>query len=584
MPTTNAPPPLAKTFVPQEQREIVSSAITVAASSSAIAGGAGSTLAVLTGFQCELDDVDLAEAEPLDWEFHPSRVAFGDNSRKFLMAAVFMNPLIFGVLALVVNGLALVWRVSHKVPWLEALGSVQSPGVLFVPYLFLLQGTSLVAARLLFFPKSTGLAVFAGATVLAACVASPVLVYHFVVRQIPARVKYMPDPRVTLAYDEFAGAIATSPAPQPLRHDPSKLLTGWKYTVYRFVFGDAVAVSVDETSFFAERWSHVCDPYRPKCAVFGCLEAGQMIAISLLSAWRPSSTSECNARNLILCLMLLAYVASLLFFWPFNANMDNLLASLVAFMMFASMLSMAFGIAVEADPESILFSGAGYVLIATAFLAFIKAIWDVGLYAFDLYIGRRSSVRILEKHCSSETRSLTASDGLENSIELRPAYSSNGDILFTEEQIFEATRDQGNPLIKKASNAMPPLISSASLLAPLSPVPTGRQLSLLPLAASPPKSPLLKSPLTRSPLARSPLATSPPSRVRSSLGDFDPSETTSPLGFSTKARRFNRQSPFSSENADADDHDWFTTSRTYRSLSSHPELLSSKSFRDPTKL
>ncbi|KAJ9467648.1 hypothetical protein DIPPA_07936 [Diplonema papillatum] len=308
------------------------------------------------------------------------------------MGAAIMNPLIFGVLVLIINGLALAWRVVHEVPWLEALGSVQSPGVLFIPYLFLLQGTSLVAARLFFLPNTSSLATVLGAVVLAACVASQVLIYYYIVRQVPFAVKYVPDPRVGTDCCESADWIMTGQQP-----DGVKQLSGWRKRVYVFVFGDSVAVSIDESSFFAERWSHVCDPYRPKCAVFVCLEGGQMIAISLLSVWQPSSHGECCVRNFSLCLMLLAFAAILLYVRPFKATMDNVLSCLVAVMMSASMTIMAIGTAADAESDSGFFSSAGYLLLATAAIAFAKGVWDVGLYVFDLYIERRSLVRSLDR-------------------------------------------------------------------------------------------------------------------------------------------------------------------------------------------
>ncbi|KAJ9453935.1 hypothetical protein DIPPA_31671 [Diplonema papillatum] len=317
------------------------------------------------------------------------------------MGAVLMNPLLLAALALVVNGLALAWRWSKDVPWLEAQGSVQSPGVLSLPYLFLLQGTSFVAAQLLFFPKSTAFCVLGGGTVLAACVASPILLYYYVVRQIPVDVTYVPDPRVTIA----STACATTNGSESSDEDEDiKKLTGWKRRVYLFVFGDTVAVSIVESSFYAERWSHICDSYRPKYAVFACLEAGHMIVISLLSAWRPSGSGECNARNFILCLVLFAFAAALLYYRPLKAPMDNLLASTVSVLVFVSMLCMSAGVAAEAAAENVLFSGAAYGLLVTAAIAFLKGIWDVGLYLYDLYIERRSKVRALNRQDCGETK------------------------------------------------------------------------------------------------------------------------------------------------------------------------------------
>ncbi|KAJ9437773.1 hypothetical protein DIPPA_21928 [Diplonema papillatum] len=486
------------------------------------------------------------------------------------MGAALMNPLLLAALALVVNGLALAWRWFKDVPWLEAQGSVQSPGVLSVPCLFLLQGTSFVAAQLLFFPKSTAFGVLAGGTVLAACVASPILLYYYVVRQVPFDVAYVPDPRVTIATTDCATANESESSDED---EDIKKLTGWKRRVYLFVFGDTVAVSIVESSFYAERWSHICDSYRPKYAVFACLEAGHMIVISLLSAWRPSGSGECNARNFILCLVLFVYAAALLYYRPLKAPMDNLLASFVSVMIFVSMLVMAIGVAVQAEAESILFLGAAYALLATAVIAFLKGIWDVGLYLYDLYIERRSQVRALNKKDVGAPSKGDSHDG-SRTVLLKSEASDE----FVPDNyvncISSGNVDSINPLTARSrSDASDPLVQGALLRV--------RMIN---------RHPAISSPTT--PLSPSTTFTKDPRFYP--LSDSDNESESTPLSRRLLMQRSSAPrngsmppsgyfSPVYADQLDFTDID-VSGSRSYYSLPGQRDQLSSRSLRSPLRM
>ncbi|KAJ9472212.1 Neurogenic locus Notch protein [Diplonema papillatum] len=355
-------------FVPEGQREAVRKVVEASAAGAVAFGGMGMTLAVLGTFQCEMDDLDLQEAEPLDWEFHPLRIGIGTGHDRFFRGAAIMNPLLLAGIGTILLAFVAHVRRADGVSWKQAMGSAKMPGVLHLPTMFLLQGTSLVSARLAF--SSNDYSRILGSVVLFACAATPVALYYLVVRKIPTECTPMPDP-VLFPDDSTVkrlSIVASCPPPKPM--------TGWKRTAYEWVFGSVVQVSVHPDQYFSERWGYVCDVYRQEMAVFACLEAAVMVAISLLSAWRPTSHTACNIRNTIVCIVLLAFATALHFCTPFLSQLDNVCVRMVSSLMFCAMLLMTLGIWLASGQEGTLFVASGWFLFGSAVVAVCKGVLD----------------------------------------------------------------------------------------------------------------------------------------------------------------------------------------------------------------
>ncbi|KAJ9455298.1 A2 protein [Diplonema papillatum] len=389
-----APPGKAATVIPEGQRQALTATIGTAAASSAIAGGVGATLVVLQGFTCQVDDVDLEDAVPLDWEMHPSRTSLGRGPGRYMLAALIVNPLLVVGIAAVLFAAASAVHLATNQPWRASLGLIRAPGVLHIPFVFLVQGTSLVAARLAFYPKGSILNGFIGWVVLLLCAASPLALHATVIRKLGDACMRINDPRLS-PDDPLTCRMMASVAGQ--RH----ALEGWKRVAYRWAFGDTICVNRANYEHFAEMYGTICDTYKEELAVFACLELCHVVVLSLLAAWRPPGNGECTIRNGLITLLFVCFTVAILTTRPYASPLDNSVAFVSALLMTNAVLLMTLGIWLEASGDSLWFSAAGLLLLITAVIAFAKALWDVLLYIFDLFIQRRSAARQAARRSSA---------------------------------------------------------------------------------------------------------------------------------------------------------------------------------------
>ena len=381
-------PKLPKEFaIEEEKREQVQKTNNIASAVSffTMSGSGASTasrLNVLSSFSCLVDDVDLEEGEKLDFTFHPTGVSltFGGSARGYITGALIMNPLLMVGMAFLLVLVAAVAHFSLKTPWRYAFGHLRTPGVLYIPYLFLLQGTSLVAARALFYPKGSILTATVGGVILVLCLTSPLVLYLKVLRKVSGTSIQVPDPRLVLTSD--------------LDSDESvKQLTGKKASLYRFVFGSTVWVSREAEFRFAERYGIVFEVYKEGKTWFAIFEPSVMLVLSLFSAWQPGNNELlCNFRNALLCLLFLVFMMVVLFARPFSAPMDNLLASLVSTMVFLAILFMTVRIWSHQSQDSTLSDLAAWFLLLAAIVVLVKCIWDAGTYFCDVFLLARRKV------------------------------------------------------------------------------------------------------------------------------------------------------------------------------------------------
>ena len=347
------------------------------------AAGAAARVLLLTSFGCSVEDVDIEENDQLDVEFHPTRVAFSfaGNGRKYIVAALIMNPiLLLSMAALLVIITSLV-HYTAGIPWECAFGNMRTPGVLYIPYLFLLQGTCLVAAKEVFHPKGSVMASLLGVCVLIACVSSPIIIYFKILIKVSANSCQISDPRLHSQNSESSEVV--------------KQLRGTKAYVYRFVFGNAIWISRHSESSFTEKYGLIFECYRHGKVWFAILEPSIMISLSLFSAWQPGDDNVwCNMRNTLITLMFFSYFSLVVMFRPYSSTMDNCLATALSIMMFIAVLFMTVGIWINQTNESTLFKTAASCLLLSALLVIIKCIWDACTYLCDVFwLARRKLAR-----------------------------------------------------------------------------------------------------------------------------------------------------------------------------------------------
>ena len=340
------------------------------------AGNAGK-LTVLNSFGCEMDDVDVGD-EKLDWEFYPLVFPLGTSRGKYKVAAMVMNPLLIFCIGLIALAVSVVTQMTLGYNKERSLGLARFPGVLYVPYLFLLQGTSLVSTQVVFDASrhSGGVVVFA-AVVLAACLASPAALYFFVLRKVTLNAELFPDP-----------AIYGNPGTDEKGPRANSLL-------YKFAFGRDIWVSRD--SYFSERYGICFENLRPGCLWYIVAELLCILLLSLLSGWKPTTKATCDTRNFSISAMLVVFFLAAAIKRPFIAPMDNFVAIAMSSCMALAVIGMSIAIHAEMPKESHLYSVCLMFLLAAALLIILKCIWDFVLYAMDVCIARRSGARDLAR-------------------------------------------------------------------------------------------------------------------------------------------------------------------------------------------
>ena len=356
-------------------KEDLKKANTAAGAAAVLGGGAGNAgkLAVLNGFGCQMDDVDVGE-DPLDWEFHPTTISLGSAVGRYKLAAMVMNPVVVMCIGLLVLCAAAAMQATLGFGREKAISVTRFPGILYIPYLFLLQGTSLVAAQVVFDPSRypTMVAVLSYVT-LALCLLSPVLLYTNVLRHVKREAELFPDP-----------AIVGNPA----TGEPGKRANS---AVYKFAFGTDIWVS--RQSYFAEKYGNCFENVKPTCLWYILCELAVILCLSLLSGWKPSSVSSCNIRNIVIAVLMVLFFVATVVKRPFLAAMDNLIAITLSVLMALAVLGMTIAIAAESSKDSALYAISSVCLLVSALLLMVKCLWDFGIYVMDVLISRRSRAR-----------------------------------------------------------------------------------------------------------------------------------------------------------------------------------------------
>ena len=374
--------------LPEEDRDQikqVTNIATVGAFASMSAGGAGSAARIhlITSFTCAVSDVDLKDDAQLDIAFHPTRVAFsfGGPSRQYIVAALIMNPvLLLGFAVLLVIVASFVHFISST-PWGESFGNLRAPGILYIPYLFLLQGTSLAAARAVFHPRGPVIVIVLGSVSLLISLASPLILYLKVLRRVAPECTQIADPRLYKTVDSDVA-----------------VLVGLKASVYRFVFGKYIWVSRDTNSTFVERYGMIFDSFLQGKTWFAICEAIVIVTLSLFSAWQPAGNTYCGIRNLLICLLFLIFLLLLVIIRPYSSPLDNILSGIVAAMVFIAVLFMTIGLWMGHSPDGVLFTMASWLLLLTAILVIFKCIWDAVLYLIDVcWLARRGIAKMISR-------------------------------------------------------------------------------------------------------------------------------------------------------------------------------------------
>ena len=362
-------------------QEELETPLTVAAVASLFSGaGAANSarLVVLAGIGCRLHGIDIEDMlmdSALAWELHPTRLAIGTGAGRHLLGAAVANPLLllcFAALGYAAAEAAL--RMGPGTGKARAHAVARFPGVLYVPYLFLLQGTTLAAAQLAFFPHRTGiLPAVVGGAVLTVCVAAPAGVFLHVLRHVPTCTRLVRDPALAGVH-------------------------GVTRTVHRLAFSEFVFVSVvgrceDKVDgYFPERYGIVFESLKEGRNWFVLSEQAVVLGLSLFSAWRPSGAITCDVRNYLICLLLGIFFAQCLT-RPYLSFVDNFFAIAISGAMSLAVCLMSITITASLGTGSALSEVSLRLLQSASYFIMVKAVWDILVYLYDMRQARKEAVR-----------------------------------------------------------------------------------------------------------------------------------------------------------------------------------------------
>ena len=266
--------------------------------------------------------------------------------------------------------------------WDPTLGALHSPGIIFIPFMFLLQGTCLVAAKMGLPPDGSFTSVYSS-LILVVCCACPFAVYWVVIRKVKQKAYMIPDPMLF---------------PQ----EGLPRYSGEKLALYKFVFGERIWVSNGHTGYFTEKYGVVFESYKETTTWWCVLEIATICLVGLLSRWKPGGEGECNVRNLLFCFVFGAFFAALCFYRPYVSKMDNTLMGAIAGGLFLAVVLMTFAIIGKASTGGVAYSIAAVLLLATAVLTLMKACADICWYIADMLLQRRRRARDLNRQQQSK--------------------------------------------------------------------------------------------------------------------------------------------------------------------------------------
>ena len=371
-----------------------------AAATSPLAGKA----AILMSIECKVEDIDLENSEPLDWEFHPLQFGIGAHSDRYFIGCIVANLSLvacFGVMNYVV---AWVATQTLGVTWEDAIYYVRAPGLAYIPMMWLLMGTSLSASHLAFSPlPGRGWTAVLGWSVLALCGSIPLIMWAGLLRPAAFHAKFVPDPRIDpiaahslLCLNNRADEVEKpSSTKDKLLGERGVVLQGWKRKIYISVYGKDVWVKKGKRHpFFVEQWGMFFEIYRGGYHWWSMVEVGQIVFLALASAWKPEKVGMCVLRNVLITLVLFAVLMMSIWLHPFNARIDHIASIVLNGLMFGSVLliSISLIISQSSGPSSTATSFAeiaGVMLLSGAVLMMLKGIYDFILYILDISLGRR---------------------------------------------------------------------------------------------------------------------------------------------------------------------------------------------------
>ena len=252
-------------------------------------------------------DCNVSFTEPLDLASSPTQLSLGGEKNGFIRGTVVGNWLLWVGFVAVAYGFALMRSRYRKLPLAACTDGYTLPGLLVVPFAFLLQPTVQCSTTLLVHSDGAGDIVI-GAVSLAGIA----IIITFIGVQLTTRFNAM-----KLPLDD---------------EDDQQQLSPWQRTAVRliaFLFADGMEW-VDATPRFIARYAKIFEPCRAGMQCFVLYELLNCVVSGVLGGIMPSSDEGCKNVLHLLCVQAGIYVVALLLCRPYSARIDIWLAWLGA--------------------------------------------------------------------------------------------------------------------------------------------------------------------------------------------------------------------------------------------------------------
>ena len=349
-------------------------------SMSAVGAGSVARIHLLVSFDCAVENIDLAEEDQLDIETHPTRLSFsfGGNSRQFIVGALVMNPVLLISITVFLFTIAALIKAATRSTWKHVIGSMKLPGIIYIPYLLLLQGTSLVAARAVFYPKGPAVTAVLGGIMMLLCILSPVAIYQLILKKIPSKCLQVQNPR--LFVHEALGISSQG---------FTRELSSKERALYRFAFGDFMWASPSPECKFLACFRIIFQSYKSDTTWFVLCDPIAMVVLSLFSAWQPGNNELlCGTRNVLICFLFFIFSIALLCLRPYGSSLDNVHANSVSTLMLIAVVLITISHWVRHYEEALVVV-ASWCLFCSVILIIIWCVWDSSSCLVDVWLSRR---------------------------------------------------------------------------------------------------------------------------------------------------------------------------------------------------
>ena len=344
--------------------ETIGGAAIVGLSAGAALGG--QRLLMALGTECGKED-DRSH-DQLPFNLHPTRLSIGDTDLSFHVGAIIGNIFVITLGFTLVH--LVVCTLLKRLPCLplrntmEVQGFLRFPAVTMFLFFFLLQGTSLAAARLAF---SGGSYALLGAGTFLMCLGFMGAVY-WILQSVHKQALYYQDETVTPCQSYFVGE------------------------------GEWLSLSNN----FIDRFGVMFRRFAPHATKFVLYDMSLSVGMSLASAVKAKTMKECGHKRMAMAVMTVLYCVLLVFVKPFAHKRNNHSEIVGQVLQTIGLVLIAAGFYSEDRAHWTFDAGTYTILLAMMFLL-LKTIGDGMAFLFVQLKGRRPRLyREMKKALTTE--------------------------------------------------------------------------------------------------------------------------------------------------------------------------------------